>query len=134
MKHSTLSSSPNSGNTFVVGSLSRPLKFRAWDKYSKVGKMIQPNDGDFIKWHSPSNWMNCYVIMQFINSNDRNGIEVYEGDILEAPSGNLFIVRWYEEEMRWAMWAKDTWYNMNMALHTVVGNIYETPELLNGVF
>ncbi len=71
-----------------------------------------------------------FELMQFINSKDKDGTEVYQGYILEAPSGNKFEVKWYDDEMRWMMFAKYTWYNMNMELHKVVGNIYTNPELL----
>jgi len=67
---------------------------------------------------------------QFINSKDADGKEIFEGDILQAPAGNMFEVKWHDEELRWAMYRSDTFYNMNCRLLKVVGNIYKNPELL----
>ena len=72
-----------------------------------------------------------FIKLQFINSKDAEGIEIYEGDILQAPAGNKFEVKWHDEELRWAMYRLDTWYNMNCGILRVVGNVYENPELLN---
>ena len=47
MKHSTLPSGPNSGNTHVVGNLSRPIKFRAWGRY---GEWEEDENLDCRKW------------------------------------------------------------------------------------
>jgi hypothetical protein len=67
---------------------------------------------------------NC-LILQHICSNDADGKPIYEGDILESPSGENFVVTWYDEEMRWAMVSKDTWYNINAGILRVAGNKYE---------
>lgn len=71
-----------------------------------------------------------FIKLQFINSNDADGKEIYEGDILQAPAGNMFEVKWHDEELRWAMYRLDTWYNMNCRILRIVGNVYENPELL----
>ena len=106
--------------------MKRDLKFRAFNFVAN--KMYyEEKAGDVFKWQNEGQ---IQVIMQYINSTDRNGIDVYDGDILEAPSGNLFVVRWYDEEMRWAMNSMNTWYNLNMGLHTVVGNIHENLDLI----
>lgn len=67
---------------------------------------------------------------QFINSNDREHNKVFEGDILESPGKEKFVVKWYAEELRWAMLSKNTWYNLNMGLLKVIGNITDNPELI----
>ena len=64
----------------------RTIKFRAWDKWKK--KMIQPNNGDFIGWHAMSNWKDCLEVMQFTGLTDKNGKEIYEGDIVDVLNKN----------------------------------------------
>lgn len=106
----------------------REIKFRAFDGNKVID--LHLDDWTFFNGTLCHRNAELYPVMEFINSKDRDGNDVYEGDILEAPSGNRFLVKWYDDEMRWAMYTDNTWYNMNMALHKVVGNIYETPELL----
>ncbi len=107
----------------------KQLKIRIWLKKGYGEKMVYLTPNEF-SLRLPSNVESCAVIMEFINSQDREGVDVYDGDILEAPSGELFVVIWHEEEMRWVMKSKDTLYDMNMGLHKVVGNIFENAILL----
>jgi uncharacterized phage protein (TIGR01671 family) len=65
----------------------REIKFRAWDKWNN--EMIQPHEGDFIKWHSMSNWKECLEVMQYTGLKDKNGQEIYEGDILKRLNSRL---------------------------------------------
>ncbi len=125
--------------------MEKEIKFKVWDTKQNIFLEEVPcveswigNDcWDDAEDASPYDWTTApthngrLIWLQFINSTDTNGKEVYDGDILEAPSGNKFIVKWYDEEMRWVMFSKDTWYNMNMKLHKVIGNIFENPELIS---
>ena len=70
-------------------------------------------------------------ITQDTGAKDIQGTDIYEGDILQAPSGLYFLVDEHKEEMRWALLHKNTWYNMNAGLYRVIGNIYENENLLN---
>lgn len=121
----------------------RKIAFRAWDKINKemcYKVLVGNTDIDDKNYTCNSilgkngEWMNaddvCIDLMQYIGYKDAEGVEVYEGDILQDPHGNLFVVKWYEEEMRWAMWSKDTWYKLNMPFLKVVGNVYENPKLI----
>lgn len=113
----------------------RHLKFRSYFK----GKLIFPDNFDTyanLTFHShkeftPSrNDRKKMYIMQFIGSLDRNGNEIYESDILKAPSGQLFEVFWDEEEMKWSMRQNGVIFNINAPLHEVIGNIHQDTELL----
>lgn len=65
----------------------RIIKFRAWDK--SIKKMIFPK-----LWDSsmPSNWEHWYELQQFTELLDKNGKEIYEGDIMKV---NFIHASWW---------------------------------------
>lgn len=118
--------------------MSREIKFRAWDKWRK--EMIEPHEGDFIRWHAPSNWKECYEVMQYTGLKDRNGKEIYEGDIIRID--HPFKGRSYVGEImydKYSFTAKDFYFTHHdnpgdpfesLSYMDVIGNIYEHPNLL----
>lgn len=72
-------------------------------------------------------------IMQFTGLLDKNGAEIYEGDIIRHDEANMNMQVVFENGC--FNWADENGKSYN-ALHvgvgswTVIGNIYENPELL----
>ncbi len=93
----------------------REIKFRAWDKRAK--KMT----GDvFFKPESED-----VILMQCTEIKDRNGKEIYEGDIVtkEYTSGLHTL------EVKWRGYGGfSELYCSNK--FEIIGNIYENPELV----
>lgn len=116
----------------------REIKFRAWDKRCK--EMMSQNDLEhFDFWteivqvnNMPSQGKD-YVLMQFTGLLDKNGKEIYEGDILKRPKlsygkkmGNVYKV------VKWVNSKRDNGFNIASSneKYEVIGNIYSNPELI----
>jgi hypothetical protein len=109
----------------------REIKFRAWDKEDKLMDYAYyvADDGD-INWFEFSKAVRRNnILMQYTGVKDKNGKEIYEGDIITDWCGDRRSVGWYET----GFWVKRpngdlVWPNADIL--EVVGNIYENPELL----
>lgn len=140
----------------------REIKFRGWGVKSRVmvsvGELAWTVGG--LRARGPGCYIeggyemgdivrdDNIIIMQFTGLRDASNQEIYEGDILKDKFGRIFEVFWmdgiteYDMESGWwvrkhegdhrEVFTMHQWRdNMNMA-QVVVGNIYETPELLKG--
>lgn len=123
--------------------MGREIKFRAWhnvDGWCGAFSVHQSGLIDYGSgWKTPEEAN--MVLMQFTGLKDKNGKEIYEGDIL-ASEGRVIGhieggVRGYcydvvylnpRHDKRWSLYASVTDdYEGNIV---VIGNIHETPELL----
>ena len=123
----------------------REIKFRAWIEDYK--EMTYSRHYNYLS-HFFSYLEDCYleeqyVIQQFTGLYDKNGKEIYEGDILQWTSSNPFslgeirkVKVYYVEARFWC----NTWNNklgiylgelLSEEKCEVIGNIYENPDLIN---
>lgn len=107
-------------------------KFRAWDKRSKTMEII-----DDMYWFEENSIHNDkdakfvdIIIMQSTGLKDKNGKEIFEGDIVNVLSENRLVEWWCSG---WAVrGVRLTPSNLKSTLRglKVIGNIHENPKLI----
>lgn len=124
-------------------------KFRAWDNEKKVMNIVDgiKFDGDEVWeisflgdcWRDASN----YELMQSTGLTDKNGVEIFEGDIVKAWSEGYcgtFQVKWRNEGapmyILYPAWQNEQFWNLHGNSIRVddgieiIGNIHQHPHLL----
>ena len=133
--------------------MSREIKFRAWDYDTNT--MIYPDSEletifcfdkvGLSVYHNNGQEMSSFELMQYTGLKDRNGKEIYEGDIIKYSSDviNSFyraneIFR--EVRFKYGMYGikgiEDGTHipfgNILKCQYEVIGNIYENPNFIGG--
>ncbi len=117
----------------------REIKFRAWDDHDKV--MFNLTDRLFfnmygvakLPFYTPSGITAHAVLMQYTGRKDKNGVEIYESDIVEWKSIHNTKGIAHIDTVQWAdgYWNLHPWiHELSSAECKILGNIYEHPELL----
>ena len=106
--------------------MNREIKFRAWNGEQMVFPDYIDRNG-LAWWKENSIRTNSDKVMQFTGLTDRNGTEIYEGDIMQHanPFPTPFVVNWIDEECMFAFDNNNTSYVISDISFTVIGNIYE---------
>lgn len=123
----------------------REIKFRAWFEghmyeVAKLDFWGNPDQascdlvgtGENGEWEEPL--FDIYVsdveLMQSTGMKDKNGKEIYEGDIVDGFAGEHYQGIW-EYQNRFAIefgWTQSMWDMLNCDRLEVIGNIYEDEE------
>lgn len=126
--------------------MTREIKFRAWDK--KQNEMVYfgsagytPVGLGFVASNSDYRWKNDLELMQYTGLKDKNGKEIYEGDILNHH-GKIWQVNftngWFQVDQIGNTPSPDggefppdsDLLGNQYEVCEVIGNIYENKELL----
>ena len=134
----------------------REIKFRAWDKkhklispvgridFGKTALIYQPVETENdIEWTGEDVPLDRLELMQFTGLKDKNGKEIYEGDIIEFEEPimesavlkcpivfweGMFVAEW-DENSRVNRFTLDEINRHSDTDFEVIGNIYENPDL-----
>lgn len=124
----------------------REIKFRAWDKNSEY---MHSNVQSGV-YEDPDEWtdfdvvlgLERFEVMQYTGLKDKNGNEIYEGDVvdylgdIELVNRNVLRVIEYKNEEACYVARLPVGVDGEEAVYLnehdfkVIGNIYENPELL----
>lgn len=124
----------------------RTIKFRAWDK--KLNKMLYLDDDTCLEFHNgywvvtecrPGGWDTIVdeesgVLMESTGLHDKNGKEIYEGDVVVCDGGHGG--QYWHGEVVWkdygwvAIYHNGKRYFNHPSEYEVLGNVWENPELL----
>jgi len=115
--------------------MSREIKFRAWSKKNKwyINFGIPAKIQDFLYGLNSKEFIDDLEIEQFTGLKDKNGVEIYEGDI-DGSDDEIMVVCWIEEEAAFGLKFPDDndYYDTSINWRGLIkiGNIHENPELL----
>ena len=111
------------------------MEFNAWN--DEKHKLTPDGDVTYAGWDTYTT-----DIMQYTGMKDKNGKEIYEGDIIRkemcAPDdmaygfyGDIGIIEYHKNAMRYIIHREDnTCVFWDLSSCEIIGNIHENPELL----
>lgn len=118
--------------------MNRKIKFRMWNDYDKKmihwNELLEKNLANIFTIPSYNKWL-----MQYTGLHDKNGKEIYEGDIVKIKYRDEDIGKVIYEHNGFSIdvtnmnknYGRVSFVNNFME---VIGNIYDNPELLGGKY
>lgn len=106
----------------------REIKFRAWNE--DAVKMVEVLEATARQLSNPEKGI---TYMQYTGLKDKNGKEIYEGDLWKSKEHMPDEVKWNNKRSGFEPFRYedlDTGDVIDASEGEVVGNIYENPELL----
>ena len=122
----------------------REIKFRAWDSVQEVMLPVENIDfrNDLITLNEDDNSLTdtfeMITLMQYTGMKDKNGKEIYEGDIVGSLhmraevifEDGSFRFKWVDKITKRVRKYNEPMFKNTNIVFEVMGNIYENKELL----
>ena len=122
----------------------REIKFRAWDNVQEVMLSVENIDfrNDLITFNEDDNSLTdtfeMITLMQYTGMKDKNGKEIYEGDIVGILhmraevifEDGSFRFKWLDKITKRVRKYNEPMFKNTNIVFEVIGNIYENKELL----
>lgn len=118
-------------------------RFRAWDKDEKVMRswenlILEKTDRDdfwligYRESRSIISYDHDQILMQSTGLKDKDGVEIFEGDIFHEGYAT-YAVCWNDKDVCFSLRCHGEDFTLPISMRrsmTLVGNIYENPDLL----
>jgi uncharacterized phage protein (TIGR01671 family) len=111
--------------------MKREIKFKLYNKH--VNRQVSAPACYYMSVNDDGSMavMNNIAVCQFTGLTDKNGKEIYEGDVLSVDNYKVLIKFIGGQFVGYnSNYAITETQNRNWLQWTVIGNIYENPELL----
>lgn len=126
--------------------MTRELKFRVWDGEKFLRSSFGKKDAEFIslkieggilpQYGGLINYHKTMVVQQYTGLKDKNGKEIYEGDIFKGGEYKWDAVEFEDGQFEVNLMGarvfslQELCCDIDYELPEVIGNIFENPELL----